>query len=162
MNNLYQAIAFIFKAIAYLFTKPEQKFMIRLGTLKDLEQIDLFDEFGGDRRQEITENYLIVYLINNQVVAYITTIERSCLCGHPLISFLCVHPQYRRQGIASQLFTVVEKKYSDRRLFISTESNNPIMLALIKKRNYTMAGTLAKINDDGSDEVYFYRSLVNN
>jgi hypothetical protein len=51
--------------------------------------------------------------------------------------------------------TEVEAKYSDRRLFISTESNNFIMLDLIKQRNYTMAGFLARLNADGSDEVYF-------
>jgi GNAT superfamily N-acetyltransferase len=129
--------------------------MIRLGIQDDLQQIDIFDEFGGDRQREIRENCLIVYLIDNQVVGYITIVEHSCLCGHPLISFLCVHPEYRRQGIASQLMTEVEAKCSDRRLFISTESNNFIMLDLIKQRNYTMAGSLAKLNADGSDEVYF-------
>jgi hypothetical protein len=67
--------------------------MIRLGTQDDLQQIDIFDEFGGDR-------------------------------------------------------------------IISTESNNPIMLSLIKQRNYIMAGSLAKINDDGSDEVYFYQGVA--
>lgn len=131
--------------------------MIRLGTQNDLQQIDIFDKFGGDRLQEIRENRLTVYLIGHQVVGYISTVEHSCLCGHPLISFLCVHPEYRRRRIASQLLAEVETKYSDRKLFISTESNNPIMLGLIKQRNYTMAGSLAKINDDGSDEVYFYQ-----
>jgi hypothetical protein len=37
--------------------------MIRLGTQDDLQQIDIFDEFGGDRIQEIKENRLTVYLI---------------------------------------------------------------------------------------------------
>jgi ribosomal protein S18 acetylase RimI-like enzyme len=134
--------------------------MIRLGTQDDLQQIDIFDEFGGDRIQEIKENRLTVYLIADQVIGYITTIDRSCLCGHPLISFLCVHPEYRRRGIASKLLTEVESKYSDRKLFISTESNNPIMLSLIKQRDYIMAGSLAKINDDGSDEVYFYQGAA--
>jgi hypothetical protein len=32
--------------------------MIRLGTQDDLQQIDIFDEFGGDRIQEIKENRL--------------------------------------------------------------------------------------------------------
>jgi ribosomal protein S18 acetylase RimI-like enzyme len=131
--------------------------MIRLGTREDLMQIEAFDEFGGDREREITNQCLKVCLTDNKVVGYISVIEDSCLCGHPIISFLCIHPQYRRQGIASKLLTDIETQYSDRKLFISTESNNPIMLDLIKKRNYVLAGSLAAINDDGSDEVYFYK-----
>ena len=131
--------------------------MIRSGTKEDLMQIEAFDEFGGNREREITNKCLKVYLTNNKVVGYISVVEDSCLCGHAYISFLCVHPQYRRQGIASKLLTNIETKYSDCKLFISTESNNPIMLDLIKKRDYILAGSLANINDDGSDEIYFYR-----
>ena len=135
--------------------------MIRSGTEGDLQQINVFDEFGEDRIEEIKQNYLMVYEIDCQAVGYITIIPSSCLCGHPLISFLCVHPQYRRQGIASKLLTEAEKKYNDKKLFISTESNNYIMLNLIQQRNYIMAGSLANVNEDGSDEVYFYQDAVN-
>ena len=131
--------------------------MIRLGILADLDLINAFDDFAGDRSREIAEQRLRVYLVEDKPVAYITVLENSCLCGHPLISFLCVHPEYRRRGIASQLLTEVEAKYNQQKLFISTESNNSTMLKLIKQRNYSIAGSLAKINDDGSDEVYFYQ-----
>jgi len=133
--------------------------MIRLGILADLDLIDAFDDFAGDRSREIAEQRLRVYLVEDKPVAYITVVENSCLCGHPLISFLCVHPEYRRRGIASQLLTEVEAKYKHQKLFISTESNNPTMLKLIRQRNYLRAGSLAKINDDGSDEVYFHQNL---
>ena len=131
--------------------------MIRLGTKKDLIQIKAFDEFDGNRKREVTNKCLKVYLTDNKVVGYISVVENSCLCGHPIVSFLCVHPQYRRQGIASKLLTDIETRYSKRKLFISTKSNNPIMLDLIKKRDYVLAGSLANINDDGSDEIYFYK-----
>jgi hypothetical protein len=42
--------------------------MIRLGTQDDLQQIDIFDEFGGDRIQEIKENRLTIFLIAHQVI----------------------------------------------------------------------------------------------
>ena len=131
--------------------------MIRLGSPADLKQIDTFDIFAGDRSREIEEQRLWVYLVEDKAVAYITAVPNSCLCGHPLISFLCVHSAHRLQGIASQLLTKVENKYRQQKLFISTESNNNIMLNLIKQREYILAGSLAKLNDDGSDEVYFYR-----
>ena len=132
--------------------------MIRLGKPEDLIQINAFDEFGGDREQEIAEKRLQVYISDNTVVGYITAIEESSLFGHPLISFLCVHPQYRRQRIASALLSEIEQEYSDRQLFISTESNNPIMLDLIRNRKYTRSGYLSGLNDDGADEVYFYKT----
>ena len=131
--------------------------MIRDGKREDLEQIDAFDEFGGDRQREIRERCLQVYILDNTVVGYISTVEESSLFGHPLITFLCIHPKYRRQGIASALLSEIEQRYSDRQLFISTESNNLIMLNLIEKRGYTRSGSLSGLNDDGSDEVYFYR-----
>ncbi|MDJ0594806.1 MAG: GNAT family N-acetyltransferase [Pleurocapsa sp. MO_226.B13] len=132
--------------------------MIRLGKLEDLIQIDAFDEFGGDRQKEIVEKCLQVFVTDTKITGYITAIEKSSIFGHPLITFLCVHPQYRRQGIASALLSEIERKYSDRQLFISTESNNSIMLDLIKNRNYTRSGSLSGLNDDGSDEVYFYKT----
>lgn len=131
--------------------------MIRLGIPADFIKIDRFDVFAGDRKQEIAEQQLYVYSIEDRPVGYITTVDSSCLCGHPLVSFLCVDSAYRHQGIASQLLAVVEDKYKHQKLVISTESNNSIMLDLIKQRNYILAGSLAKLNDDGSDEVYFYR-----
>ena len=131
--------------------------MIRYGKQEDLKRIDTFDDFGGNRQQEIQEKLLLVYVSDNKVVGYITAIEKSSLFDHPLVTFLCVHPEYRRRGIASELLSEVEHKYSDRQLFISTESNNPIMLNLIDKQNYTRSGSLSGLNDDGSDEVYFYK-----
>ena len=132
--------------------------MIRLGKLEDLTQINAFDEFGGDRQKEIVEKCLQVFVTDTKTTGYITAIEKSSIFGHSLITFLCVHPQYRRQGIASALLSEIERKYSDRQLFISTESNNSIMLDLIKNRNYTRSGSLSGLNDDGSDEVYFYKT----
>ena len=132
--------------------------MIRYGKQEDLIQIEAFDIFGGNRKQEILEQRLQVYISENKVIGYISLVENSCLFGHPLITFLCLHPQYRRQGIASTLLSAVEQRYIEQKLFISTESNNSIMLNLIKNREYILSGSLSGLNDDGSDEVYFYKT----
>ena len=39
--------------------------MIRNGIKEDSEQIDIFDEFGGDRKTEILEKRLQVYVLDN-------------------------------------------------------------------------------------------------
>lgn len=132
--------------------------MIRNGEKEDLAQIEAFDEFGGDRENEVSNKCLKVYILGNKVVGYISVIDESCLCGHPLISFLCVHPAYRLRGIASELLSEAERRYTDQRLFVSTESNNSAMLSLIKKRGYLLSGSLSGLNDDGSDEIYFYKN----
>ena len=131
--------------------------MIRNGRREDFKQIDAFDLFGGDRQQEISEQRLQVFITDTKVTGYISVVEESSLFGHPLITFLCVHPEYRRLGIASALLSKVEQKYRDRQLFISTESNNSIMLNLIGNREYRRSGSLSGLNEDGSDEVYFYK-----
>lgn len=132
--------------------------MIRYGKIEDLDQIELFDEFGGDRKSEILTKSLNVYILDNQVLGYISIIEKSCLCNHMLISYLCVDPEYRRRSIASKLLTQIEQNNNNKRIFISTESNNPIMLSLIKKREYTLSGSLSGLNSDGSNEVYFHKN----
>ena len=132
--------------------------MIRNGEKEDLAQIEAFDEFGGDRENEVSNKCLKVYILENKVVGYISVIDESCLCGHPLILFLCVHPAYRLRGIASELLSEVEHRYIDQRLFVSTESNNSAMLSLIQKRGYLLSGSLSGLNDDGSDEIYFYKN----
>ena len=62
--------------------------MIRSETKEDLIQIDTFDIFGGDREEDITKSRLQVCLIGDRIVGYISAIDNSCLCGHPLVSFL--------------------------------------------------------------------------
>ena len=134
--------------------------MIRYGEPEDLVQIYAFDEFGGDRKIEIAQKRLQVYVRDNQVIGYVTFTNASCLCGHPSISFLCVHPEYRRQGIGSALISKIEQKCIGQKLFVSTESNNPVMLSLIEKRKYRRSGSLSGLNDDGSDEIYFYKNSI--
>ncbi|PSB08510.1 hypothetical protein C7B62_16540 [Pleurocapsa sp. CCALA 161] len=134
------------------------KIMIRHGKIEDLEQIEIFDEFGGNRESEILRKSLRVYIVNNKVSGYISIIEKSCLCNHTLISYLCVHSEYRYRGIASLLLSKVEQIYTNQKVFVSTESNNLAMLSLIKKRKYTPSGSLSGLNSDGSDELYFYKN----
>ena len=46
-------------------------------------------------------------------------------------------------------------------MFISTESDNQEMLALLKKENYRLSGVLNGLNDDhgGAGEVFFFKDV---
>ena len=132
---------------------------VRLGQPPDEPLIRSFDEFKNRRAQELAEERLFVWTDGTEPVGYVT-MARDGFIGHPYVEFLCVHPDYRRRGIASTLLLHCETQHAGRRLFISTESNNATMLALLEARGYVGAGSVSGANRDGSDEVFFFRDLA--
>ena len=132
--------------------------MIRRAAPADVVAIEPLDPFAGDRRREAAEHRLLVWVANDQAVGYITTAAES-FHGHPYIQFLWVHPDWRRRGIATRLMDYVEQHHIGQRVFISTESSNTPMLELLRRRGYSLAGALAGLNADGSDEVFYFNDF---
>jgi ribosomal protein S18 acetylase RimI-like enzyme len=135
--------------------------MIRSGIPEDIPRIDAFDPFGGSREQEICEGRLHVFEQEGGVaIAYISIAEYR-LHGFPYVTFLLVHPDHQRRGIATKLLRHVEAMHEGQRLFVSTESDNPPMLALLEKESYERSGALSGLNDShsGAEEVFFYKDL---
>ena len=82
--------------------------MIRRGKLDDVAIIDPVDPFGGSREKEIAAERLHVFENEDgQPVGYIS-IAGYTFHGFPYITFLLVHPDYQRHGIASELLHHVE------------------------------------------------------
>lgn len=52
--------------------------MIRWGKPEDLIQIDAFDKFGGDRKLEIVEKRLQVYVLDNTVAISLRLTKAVC------------------------------------------------------------------------------------
>src|SRR5688500_3874906 len=113
--------------------------MIRSGLLTDFEAIHAFDPFAGDRREELANDRCLVAEHNRRVVG-VLTYSSAGFISRPFIHFLAVAPDYRRRGIATELLAAAEAKISSGRLFISTEENNTVMLALLAKQGWTPAG----------------------
>jgi len=135
--------------------------MIRLGTIADVPIIDLFDPFGDSREKEVSEKRMHVFQdVEGRPVAYIS-IAGYTLHGFPYVTFLLVHRDHRRKGIATNLLHQVEALHRGKRMFISTESDNQEMLALLKKENYRLSGVLNGLNDDhgGAGEVFFFKDV---
>lgn len=133
--------------------------MIRLGTINDVSIIDPFDPFGGSREEEVSEERMHVFVNDESApIAYISTANYA-FHGYPYVSFLLVHPQYRRRGIATKLLHHIEGLHAGGRIFISTESDNPPMLALLRKEGYRLSGALSGLNGNGVDEVFFFKDL---
>lgn len=131
---------------------------VRPGETADEPFLRLFDEFKDRRAQEIAEQRLFVWVVQAEPVGYVTMAGDGFL-GHPYVEFLCVHSRFRRRGIASGLLDYCEAQHGGRRVFISTESSNAAMLALLEARGYARAGSVSGANRNGSDEIFFFRDV---
>ncbi|PCI42624.1 MAG: hypothetical protein COB51_12755 [Moraxellaceae bacterium] len=130
--------------------------MIRVAVLADYKDISSFDPFSGNRKEDIDENRVYVYIKDDCVRGFLS-FARAGLLGRAFIQYLAVDPEYRRINIASSLFSHIEEKYAADRLFISTESSNKPMQDLLKKRDYISAGKISGANKNGTDELYYYK-----
>jgi ribosomal protein S18 acetylase RimI-like enzyme len=134
--------------------------MIRPGKQDDVALIDPFDPFGESREEEISEGRLHVFENEHgEPVGYIS-VAGYRFHGFLYITFLLVHPDHLRKGIASDLLRHVEGLNAGQRLFISTEADNQPMLALLKRESYKWSGALGGLNaHSGVEEVFFYKDV---
>jgi GNAT superfamily N-acetyltransferase len=132
--------------------------MIRPATAADFAAIDAFDPFAGDRAREIAEGRMLVAEEADQPVAYVSWLPAGFV-GRDYVTFLCVRPDRRRQGLALALLHAVERQIGSGRLFVSTEEDNAAMLALLPREGWTVAGAVAGANEGDRAEVFFYKDL---
>lgn len=132
--------------------------MIRAGKLTDLEAINSYDEFAGNRREEIEGGRLFVYEADGFPAGYVSFAAQNFV-GHPYVTYLCVESKYRRREIGRRLLEHIEAIFAKRILVVSTESTNEAMLSLLKKLGYTYSGSLMGLNEGGDDEVFFLKSI---
>ena len=118
---------------------------IREATSNDLGAITSFDIFAGDRGAEVGRGECFVALEGEQVVGYIVFNHSFYL--KPFVQFLCVHPGFRRRGLADKLLEYIEGRCDGDRLFTSTESDNLPMLRLLSRRGYRVSGVIENIQE---------------
>ena len=114
---------------------------IRKATLEDFSEIDAFDVFALDRRDEINRGEILVAVIENKVAGYIT--HNKIFYGRPFVQFVCVNECFKKMGVAKALFAEAEKIHKeagDELIFSSTEDDNEIMLADPRGRSQRTAG----------------------
>lgn len=133
--------------------------MIKLANLDDLEVIESFDPFGGDRKEDIDEKRVFVFIKSGCARGFIS-MQRAGLLGRPYVQNLAVDPEFHRLGIASALLEYAEELSSEHRLFISTENSNTSMKTLLLKRNYKYSGKISGANLNGSDELYYFKECI--
>ena len=102
--------------------------MIRLASVHDYQSIKTFDPFSGSRKEDVKDQRVFVCLQDGQV-----------------------------SGIALRLISHIESRYTNKRLFISTESSNNIMQELLLKLAYVPAGEISGANLNGTKELFYYK-----
>ena len=128
---------------------------IRQGKISDVETIEKFDVFSGNRRSEIERGEITVAVKDNLVVGYLTADKSFFL--RPFIRYLCIAKEFEGQGIANKLLDRVEQFFVGERVFTSTESNNLAMLHIFKKRGYRMSGVIENLQE--YSEIIFCKDL---
>lgn len=133
--------------------------MIRIGTTSDIEAVEEMSSFSGSRLSEIIECRLTV-VDQDGVAAGFVVESKKGLLGRPYIEYLAVSYLHRRKGLATALINAIESKHIGNRLFISTESDNTVMLNLLKRCGYVQSGKISNANMSGEDELYFFKQIV--
>lgn len=133
--------------------------LIRQANATDLDTINAFDCFGGDRPDAVAAGRCLVAEDDGRVAGFVVYGLRG-LIGKDFVEFLVVDEPFRRRGLAVALLRAVEQRLATGRLFISTEADNAPMLALLERDGWTPAGQIDGINESGHAERFFYRDAT--
>lgn len=131
---------------------------IRPASIGDLQAIEAFDLFAGDRAREIAEGRMLVAETAGAVSGYVAW-QPGGLVGRDLITCINVDERHRRRGLASALVRAVLGGLPPGRIFISTEADNEPMLTLLTRYGWHRAGAVAGANASGQAEVLFFEDV---
>lgn len=130
----------------------------RVAVPGDVSAIAAFDEFNGDRLREVEAGTCFVAVHQDEVVAY-ASYEPRGLLGQPLLTYLCVHPSHRRQGIGTALVKQIQSVATGRKLLSSAEDWCTGTQRIYEGLGWKKVGQIAEINKDGSSEWFYAISL---
>ena len=127
---------------------------IQIARVSDITSIIEFDEFAGDRVREIEAGTCFVAFKKEQIVAYVSYEPRGLL-GQPLLTFLCVRKEFRRQGIALAMVKFVQDRLNTTMLLSSTEDWCVGTQSIFERLGWKKLGEIAGVNKDGSSEWFY-------
>ncbi len=127
---------------------------LRAATLDDLDAIQQFDEFNGDRRTEIEQGHCLVAILDDSLVGYGSVLPRALL-GEPMLTYLCVREQFRRQGVGTALVRGLQARAAGRKLLSSTEAWCVGTQRVFERLGWQRVGEIRGVNRDGSAEWFY-------
>ena len=127
--------------------------------LSDLYEIDHAVIGRGGRQalltQSVAERRTIIARIGAMPLGF--AIVHNHFFGNKFIKLVVVHPDNRRQGVASALVRYVEKTSPGEKLFTSTNQSNTAMQALCEKFGFVRSGQIDNLDDGDPELIYFKR-----
>jgi len=137
--------------------------MIRNAIENDIDQVIAIDYIASTeetRRQQIRDwikkNYVIIALIDEQIVGYAVLEYTFFSCG--FISMLIVQEEHRRYGIATALVKRLEEACNTEKLFTSTNESNVPMQAFLTSMSYEPSGIVHNL-DEGDPELFYFKRV---
>ena len=103
----------------------------------------------------VSAEHCFVAVVDGNVVGFIVLDYTFYACG--FISLLYVHPDFRRQGIGSELIRHVETICQTEKLFTSANESNVSMQSLLCELGYVRSGTIENLDEGDPEWVYFKR-----
>jgi GNAT superfamily N-acetyltransferase len=139
---------------------------LRIATITDADAIVAFDQVAASEaariqiiRDQINSSACYVAIIDTKVVAY--GVLNYKFYENGWIEILCVHPQFRRQGIGSTLLRHLINECRTSKLFTSTNQSNIPMQRLLATLEFARSGFIENL-DEGDPEVVYFKRLRDN
>ena len=133
---------------------------VRLARPKDYTALKEWDEFWGDRRQEMQRGELLVFDSESAGVVGYLLLSRNTFLNYPFIPIVCVKDTHRRNGVGSSLLLEANSVLSGARHFTSTEPQNNAAKSLFESVGFKYVGELSHVNFDKSAELFYVRARL--
>lgn len=127
---------------------------IRAACAIDILSIIEFDEFAGDRKREVEAGTCFVAFNEDKILGYVSYEPRRLL-GQPLLTFVCVRKEFRRQGIALTMVKFIQDRVNSTMLLSSTEDWCVGTQAIFERLGWKKIGEISGVNKDGSAEWFY-------
>jgi ribosomal protein S18 acetylase RimI-like enzyme len=111
--------------------------------------------------QVLSKQSFIIAVSDDAIVGFLSYLKNKSFNGVPIadeniyVSTICVHPEYRRSGLASRFYDEVEKNKEYPVIYTRTWSKNQSHIHLLEKRGYKMLQRIADDRGVGIDTIYY-------